>query len=218
MDHKTDTDKILALFDDAVECGIGMHLGSGSDDLAAQTRIRKCREELVASLAASAGSEPVATARSLAQLRHLYHNMISGGVRDAGEAKTIAAGVLGPVIVALETGDHPSPPEGMVGGWRLIAEAPKDGSTLLLGRYNERGQWRTMRGAWISAFDDECWDVPDDANAGWYETTVEDDEGKCWRIEPTHYMQLPPAPSVAGGGGLPPPPLSEEGASHGGAG
>ena len=39
---------------------------------------------------------------ALAQLRHLYQNMLNGGVRDADSAKRIADGLLGPAIAALE--------------------------------------------------------------------------------------------------------------------
>lgn len=41
---------------------------------------------------------------ALAQLRHLYQNMLNGGVRDAESAKRIAEGLLGPAIEALERG------------------------------------------------------------------------------------------------------------------
>ena len=72
----------------------------------------------------AAGQEPVATAMALAQLRHLYHNMIGGGVRDAGEAKTIAAGVLAPVIVALETSAAPQP--AVAAGWMMVPVVPSE--------------------------------------------------------------------------------------------
>jgi hypothetical protein len=38
----------------------------------------------------------------LAQLRHLYSNLLNGGVRDTASAKSIATGLLGPVIESLE--------------------------------------------------------------------------------------------------------------------
>lgn len=41
---------------------------------------------------------------ALAQLRHLYQNMLNGGVRDTASAKRIAEGLLGPAIEALERG------------------------------------------------------------------------------------------------------------------
>lgn len=81
-------------------------------------------------------------------------------------------------------------------GWMPIEAAPKDGRTLLLGRFNSHKKWRTMRGQWMSAdYIAENWEEPDDAEPGWYETCVEkDDAPNCWSIEPTHYMPLPPAP------------------------
>ena len=39
---------------------------------------------------------------ALAQLRHLYRNLIEGGVRDTAQAKRIAEGLLAPAIAALE--------------------------------------------------------------------------------------------------------------------
>ena len=44
----------------------------------------------------------VAVPSDLAQLRHLYSNLINGGVRDTASAKRIATGLLGPVIERLE--------------------------------------------------------------------------------------------------------------------
>lgn len=45
-------------------------------------------------------TEPTA----LAQLRHLYQNMVNGAVRDTASAKQIAEGLLAPAIEALEWG------------------------------------------------------------------------------------------------------------------
>ena len=39
---------------------------------------------------------------AIAQLRHLYANMINGEVRDTASAKRIATGLLGPAIEELE--------------------------------------------------------------------------------------------------------------------
>ena len=51
-------------------------------------------------------TEPTA----LAQLRHLYQNMVNGAVRDAASAKRIAEGLLAPAIEALERGTPPAAP------------------------------------------------------------------------------------------------------------
>ena len=79
--------------------------------------------------------------------------------------------------------------------WQPIETAPKDGRTILLGRYNLLNKWRTLRGQWFSAADiaDE-WEN-DDCEEGWYETSVENDDiPNCWRTEPTHWMPIPEAP------------------------
>lgn len=49
-------------------------------------------------------TEPTA----LAQLRHLYQNMVNGAVRDTASAKRIAEGLLAPAIEALERGTAPA--------------------------------------------------------------------------------------------------------------
>ena len=48
----------------------------------------------------------------IAQLRHLYRNLVEGGVRDTASAKRIATGLLGPVIEQLERKPEP------VGPWK----------------------------------------------------------------------------------------------------
>jgi len=80
--------------------------------------------------------------------------------------------------------------------WQPIETAPKDGRTLLLGYYNSHGNWRTMRGQWMSeAYIAEHWEDPEDEQPGWFETSVEaDDIPNCWRIQPSHWMPLPAPP------------------------
>jgi len=81
-------------------------------------------------------------------------------------------------------------------GWKPIDSAPQTGRTLLLGYWNPHGNWRTVRGQWMSEeYIGQEWEEPDDVEAGWFETAVEaDDEPNCWRIEPTHWMPLPSEP------------------------
>jgi hypothetical protein len=81
--------------------------------------------------------------------------------------------------------------------WQTIDTAPKTGRTLLLGYPNSLGKWRTVRGQWMSdEYIAQYWEEPDDVEAGWFETCVEaDDPPNCWRIEPTHWMPLPPPPT-----------------------
>jgi hypothetical protein len=82
--------------------------------------------------------------------------------------------------------------------WEPIETAPKTGRTLILGYINSAGKWRTTRGQWMSeAYIAEQWEDPDDAEPGWYETSVEaDDAPNCWPIMPTHWMPLPAAPAA----------------------
>lgn len=82
--------------------------------------------------------------------------------------------------------------------WMDIETAPQDGRTLLLGYFDIAGKWRTIRGEWLSQ--DHIYEYaedPDCMSPGWHETTVEDDDGKCWPIDPTHWMPLPAAPPTA---------------------
>lgn len=100
-------------------------------------------------------------------------------------------------IRALESASQPG------GGWQPIETAPKTGRTLLLGYLNRAGNWRTVRGQWMSSeYIDQHWEDPDDPGdlEGWYETSVEaDDTPNCWHIKPTHWMPLPAAPSAGDG-------------------
>lgn len=88
-------------------------------------------------------------------------------------------------------------------GWQPIETAPKDGRTLLLGHYNRAGNWRTMRGQWMSEnYIAECWEEPDNGEPGWFETSAEaDDVPNCWATTPTHWMPLPAAPQAVQAGG-----------------
>ncbi len=83
--------------------------------------------------------------------------------------------------------------------WKPIDLAPQTGRTLLLGYANSRGNWRTVRGQWMSLeYIEEFCEDPDDVEAGWFETSAEADEGQnCWPINPTHWMDLPAAPGSA---------------------
>lgn len=60
-------------------------------------------------------TEPTA----IAQLRHLYQNMVNGAVRDTASAKRIAEGLLAPAIEALERGTPPAV-AGEPVAWRYV--------------------------------------------------------------------------------------------------
>jgi hypothetical protein len=83
--------------------------------------------------------------------------------------------------------------------WQPIETAPKTGRTLLLGYPNSLGKWRTVRGQWMTQeYIDQNWEDPDEAEAGWYETSVEaDDAPSCWPITPTYWQPLPTPPADA---------------------
>lgn len=88
---------------------------------------------------------------------------------------------------------------GVPAGWQPIETAPKDGRTLLLGRFNSHKKWRTMRGQWMSEeYIAEQWEEPENGEPGWFETAVEpDDVPNCWATEPTHWMPLPAEPGAS---------------------
>lgn len=118
-----------------------------------------------------------------------------GGIFDSGNALETAEQEKANLRALLAT-----PIEQAVGvrdAWQPIETAPKTGRTLLLGYLNIAGKWRTVRGQWMSeSYIAEYWEEPDDVEPGWFETSEEaDDVPNCWRIEPTHWMPLPKAPS-----------------------
>jgi len=141
-----------------------------------------------ASLAASAGSEPVAWPKNAAEVREFFNSdFISakfaapdGSPCDEDRYYISAHDFLSAINWWADFPHHPSPPEGMA-GWRPIETAPKDGGEILL---------RSARGR----IADGAWGQPD----GWANPN-------CWvwpyiNQEPTHWMPLPKAPA---------PPASE---------
>lgn len=84
--------------------------------------------------------------------------------------------------------------------WQDISTAPKDGRTLLLGYFNSAGNWRTLRGRWVSEdYISAFWKEPENGEPGWYECAVEaDNEPNCWATDPTHWMPLPSPPARKG--------------------
>jgi len=145
----------------------------------------EARAKVVASLAASAGSEPVAWCQP--------------DDSNAGEAFSWPGTDKRPHhTTPLYT--HPSPPEGMVGGWEDIATAPKDGTKIwgycpkfgqretYMNKYGDGSpgyaEWKAGRGPL------EC---------GWEWSEPKNNWSHKW--SPTHWRELPPAPPIAAGGG-----------------
>lgn len=126
----------------------------------------EARAKVVASLAASAGSEPVAW-------RWKPSDVFDEWVTSDDSSKIHAAIVSGRDVFPLYT--HPSPPEGMA-GWRPIETAPKDGGEILL---------RSARGR----IADGAWGQPD----GWANPNCW--VWPYINQEPTHWMPLPKAPA-----------------------
>ena len=93
---------------------------------------------------------------------------------------------------------HPSPPEGMVGGWRPIETAPKDG-TLILVHFGTKG---VRAVSWDSPFHDEVteengiWCVDDDKHGPYGLRGYLDGHPSA----PTHWMPLPAPPLAVGCG------------------
>lgn len=176
MDHKTDSER--AAF---IEWMISDVLKSANrpvnDDM--RKALREAAEQLWdsgkemvvrgwkarASLAASAGSEPVAW-------RWKPSDVFDEWVMSDDSTKIHAAIVSGRDVFPLYT--HPSPPEGA--GWRPIATAPKDGTSFL--------------GHWQGGKYDCAVRAVKFHNGKWWEPN----EDYLVR-EPTHWMPLPAPPT-----------------------
>ena len=120
-----------------------------------------------ASIAASAGSEPVATVFTMEALAP------GGGVK-------YHATVHKPLPAGTKLYTHPSPPEGMAGGWMPIETAPRDGTEVLANTF--------LLGRVVVYWDDE-------------ESQWGTGLGYLDRGAPTHWMPLTPAPTSAEGVG-----------------
>ena len=125
----------------------------------------------VASVAASAGSEPVAWKHDCAALLANDVELWIDACPHCGRPRMHAT------QAAL-----PSPPEGMVGGWQDIATAPKDSGYLLL---RGRREQDVASGYWLqSAYD---------GNGAWIWPHV--------HISPWFWAPLPPTTSAGSGEG-----------------
>jgi hypothetical protein len=195
----TDTNKersLMELIDDYAEA---RHVG-GCHTYNAKTA--EARAKVVASLAASAGSEPVAW--GIFDSEGFYEVALDegSGQRFVDHYNKRRDGPLKPFSLrALYT--HPSPPEGA--GWRPIETAPKDGTEILLhapaceyeGTHvkarTTHGHWRapsdTPRIKYQDGFAPEPeWEDFEPFWASW-------DGGFTEEHPPTHWMPLPAPPA-----------------------
>lgn len=178
-----------------------MHSGFDAADMA--TASAQGFRDGVASVAASAGSEPVAWQyRSLPDVGGLWFDC----TKERADLR--AAHPERWEVRALYT--HPSPPEGMVGGWIAIPGAlPEPGVPVLLDigkKYPIRAMWAAKHTV-QAADDDTDWGeyVEEDdmyyAPEGWYEWN--ECEDNHWRVTetPRAWAPLPPTTSAGSGKG-----------------
>ena len=167
-------------------------------------RIAELESQLEAIGAASAGSEPVAWQYRSVRDKGLWFDCTEE------RAKQRAAHPETWDVRYLYT--HPSPPEGMVGGWIALPGAlPEPGVPVLLDigkKYPIRALWAAKHT--VQACDDDTdWGeyVEEDdmyyAPEGWYEWNQCEDNH--WRVTETPRAWMP----------LPPHPTSAEGVEHG---
>ena len=60
--------------------------------------------------------------KALAQLRHVYTNLMNGGVRDTASAKRIGEGLLSPIIAILERDLVKDPPTIVAWRYRMAGD------------------------------------------------------------------------------------------------
>lgn len=160
----------------------------------------------VASLAASAGSEPVAGMNEYGVRGYLAATLKCWHRLTGDEAAELVA--MTQRLSGLYT--HPSPPEGMVGGWITLPGAlPEPGTPVLL----DIGKKYPIRAMWAAKYtvqaadDDTDWGEyveADDmyyAPEGWYEWN--ECEDNHWRVTetPRAWMPLPPTNPAGSGKG-----------------
>lgn len=162
----------------------------------------------VASVAASAGSEPVAWPKDATEVREF----VGGHFRSLFYANPTSMDPHENDVYELTAHDllsafrwwedlQPSPPEGMVEGWIAIPGAlPEPGTPVLLDigkKYPIRAMWAAKHTV-EAAYDDTDWGEYDEATdtyycpEGWYEWNEQED--RHWLVDktPVAWCELPP--------------------------
>lgn len=153
-----------------------------------------------ASLAANAGSEPVAWRYVDAR----------GHFRYVGYKPSRDMAAEYPLLKPIRLYLHPSPPEGVVGGWiALPGTLPEPGVPVLLDigkKYPIRAMWAAKHTV-EAADDDTDWGEYDEATdtyycpEGWYEWNEHEDTNWAVSATPRAWATLPPTTSAGSGKG-----------------
>ena len=175
----------------------------------------------VASIAASAGSEPVAWTRGEEWEQLAWHLCAEEHGEDACDELIWEGGPIpepwGERWMKYESDakrmielvrrfyTHPSPPEGMVGGWIALPGAlPEPGVPVLLDigkKYPIRAMWSAKHTV-EAADDDTDWGEYDEATEtyycpeGWYEWNEHEDTNWAVSATPRAWAPLPPTSSA----------------------
>lgn len=208
------SDEDYAEYSQALDTVLGASLApSGFDAADMATASAQGFRDGVASLAASAGREPVAQLAAerdeLFQAAIDFIRTLTG--MEPPPIEVAPPGVFAPfrefvnTVQAITDKRHPPPPEGMVGGWiALPGTLPEPGVPVLLDigkKYPIRAMWAAKHTV-EAADDDTDWGEYDEATEtyycpeGWYEWNQCEDNH--WRVTetPRAWAPLPPTSSA----------------------
>jgi hypothetical protein len=177
----------------------------------------EARDKVVASIAASAGSEPVAIRDAIANFRLTHWADEDGGLGLADALSQLygddnigrASEELDSLADAIaDAAAHPSPPEGMVGGWtQLPGQLPEPGMPVLLDigkKFPIRAMWAAKHTVEAHYEADPDWTEYDEATdqhycpQGWYEWNEHEEVHWAVSATPRAWAQMPPPPSAEG--------------------